>query len=126
MNGRFSWLIYGEFLMLSHELFCMVSQTGDQIGGVWGCHSNRVGETTKMMGTYCYRHMYIHYIYIYISAMMLATILQRFISKFWDGASMSRTLWLLVEATSPNSSLAAKITVFWDAVHDCAAPPAQP
>ena len=40
---------------------------------------------------------------------------------------MSRTLWLLVEATgSPNSSLAAKITVFWDAVHDCAAPPAQP
>ena len=69
---------------------------------------------------------YVYTLYIYISAMMLATILQRFISKFWDGASMSRTLWLLVEATSPNSSLAAKITVFWDAVHDCAAPPAQP
>ena len=110
------WLIYGEFLMLSHELFCIfrgcmaVSQQPGR-----GDHQN---DGHLLLQTYVY--------YIYISAMMLATILQRFISKFWDGASMSRTLWLLVEATSPNSSLAAKITVFWDAVHDCAAPPAQP
>ena len=70
--------------------------------------------------------LYTH-IYIYIFNDACNKFATFYISQFWDGASMSRTLWLLVEATgSPNSSLAAKITVFWDAVHDCAAPPAQP
>lgn len=123
------WQIFIAYLWIIFDaqpwcLFCMVSQTGDQIGGVTRCDSNRVGETTKMMGTYCYRHMYMYI--LYISAMMLARILHRFISQFLGWCLHVKICqWLLVEATSPNSSLAAKITVFWDAVHDCTAPPAQ-
>ena len=118
--------------MLSHELFCMVSQTGHQIGGVTvsqqpgrGDHQND-GQII-LLQTYVYIHIRYTHIYIYICNDACNNFATFYISQFWDGASMSRTLWLLVEATgSPNSSLAAKITVFWDAVHDCAAPPAQP
>ena len=88
--------------MLSHELFCMVSQTGHQIGGVTvsqqpgrGDHQND-GQII-LLQTYVYIHIiyiYTHTIYIYICNDACNNFATYYISQFWDGASMSRTLWL--------------------------------